>query len=60
MLQQEQVGKIPYKARFFCLDGPIQLLPFPDVEAVIKVSFRPSPGATLWDRAPAEGAEILN
>ena len=56
MLQQEQVGKIPYKARFFGLDGPVQLLPFPDVEAVIKVFFRPSPGADLCDRAPADGA----
>ena len=27
VLQQEQVGKIPYKARFFGLDGPVQLLP---------------------------------
>ena len=56
VLQQEQVGKIPYKARFFCLDGPVQLLPFQDVEAVIKVSFRPSPGADLCDSAPADGA----
>ena len=60
VLQQEQVGKIPYKARFFGLDGPIQLLPFLDVEAVIKVSFRPSPGADLCDSAPADGAAFHN